>query len=72
MISSLNTSTGGPIAGRRGGKARENRIRATALTVMRCDGAELMEPGTLERKLAAAGLSRRRTRFGARKALTLQ
>ncbi|VXB81969.1 conserved hypothetical protein [Arthrobacter sp. 9AX] len=41
---------------------RENRIRATGMNVVRWDWAELMETGTLERKLAAAGVARRRTR----------
>ncbi|MET1085912.1 MAG: hypothetical protein ABWY04_02130 [Arthrobacter sp.] len=43
-------------------KNRENRIRATGVNVVRWDWAELMEAGTLERKLAAAGVARRRTR----------
>lgn len=43
-------------------KNRENRIRATGLNVVRWDWAELMDPRTLERKLAAAGVPRRRTR----------
>lgn len=43
-------------------KNRENRIRATGVNVARWDWAELMEPGALERKLAAAGVPRRRTR----------
>ncbi|TLM72941.1 type IV toxin-antitoxin system AbiEi family antitoxin domain-containing protein [Pseudarthrobacter sp. NamB4] len=43
-------------------KERENRIRATGMKVVRWDWADLMEPGTLERKLAAAGVPRRRTR----------
>ncbi|WP_258803122.1 hypothetical protein [Pseudarthrobacter sp. NS4] len=42
-------------------KNRENRIRATGTGVVRWDWADLMA-GTLERKLAAAGVSRRRTR----------
>jgi hypothetical protein len=42
-------------------KNRENRIRATGKNVVRWDWAELMA-GTLERKLAAAGVPRRRTR----------
>ncbi|WP_411374147.1 hypothetical protein ACLH0K_13920 [Arthrobacter sp. MPF02] len=43
-------------------KNRENRIRALGINVVRWDWADLMEPGTLERKLGAAGVSRRRTR----------
>jgi hypothetical protein len=43
-------------------KNRENRIRATGMNVVRWDWVDLMEPGTLERKLAAAGVPRRRTR----------
>ena len=43
-------------------KNRENRIRATGMNVVRWDWADLMETGTLERKLAAAGVPRRRTR----------
>ncbi|MDR7157325.1 type IV toxin-antitoxin system AbiEi family antitoxin domain-containing protein [Arthrobacter sp. BE255] len=43
-------------------KNRENRIRATGLNVVRWDWADLMEPGKLERMLAAAGVPRRRTR----------
>ncbi|MET4589374.1 hypothetical protein [Arthrobacter sp. 754] len=43
-------------------KNRENRSRATGLDVVRWDWAELMKAGTLERKLAAAGVPRRRTR----------
>ncbi|HAP88677.1 MAG TPA: hypothetical protein DCR15_02325, partial [Arthrobacter bacterium] len=43
-------------------KKRENRIRATGFNVVRWDWADLMEPGKLERKLAAAGVPRRRTR----------
>ena len=43
-------------------KTRENRIRATGFNVVRWDWAELMEPGKLERKLAAGGVPRRRTR----------
>ncbi|WP_104063744.1 type IV toxin-antitoxin system AbiEi family antitoxin domain-containing protein [Arthrobacter sp. 4R501] len=43
-------------------KKRENRIRAAGFNVVRWDWAELMEPGKLERKLAAAGAPRRRTR----------
>lgn len=43
-------------------KKRENRIRATGLNVVRWDWADLMEPGKLERMLAAAGVPRRRTR----------
>ncbi|MBT2248058.1 type IV toxin-antitoxin system AbiEi family antitoxin domain-containing protein [Arthrobacter sp. BHU FT2] len=46
-------------------KNRENRIRATGLNVVRWDWADLMAPGTLEGKLAAAGVRRRRTRSGA-------
>ena len=43
-------------------KNRENRIRALGNNVVRWDWAELMEPGKLERKLAAAGVPRRRPR----------
>lgn len=43
-------------------KNRENRIRALGLHVVRWDWADLKEPGSLERKLAAAGVARRRTR----------
>jgi len=43
-------------------KKRENRIRAMGINVVRWDWAELAVPGTLERKLAAAGVVRRRTR----------
>lgn len=43
-------------------KNRENRIRALGLHVVRWDWADLKEPGMLERKLAAAGVARRRTR----------
>jgi hypothetical protein len=43
-------------------KTRENRIRAMGVNVVRWDWADLMETGTLERKLAAAGVARRRTR----------
>lgn len=43
-------------------KNRENRIRATGLNVVRWDWADLMEPGKLELKLAAAGVPRRRAR----------
>jgi len=43
-------------------KNRENRIRALGLNVVRWDWAELMAAGTLERKLSAAGVPRRRTR----------
>jgi hypothetical protein len=42
-------------------KNRENRIRALGITVVRWDWAELAS-GTLQRKLAAAGVARRRTR----------
>ncbi|WP_142039566.1 hypothetical protein [Arthrobacter sp. SLBN-100] len=42
-------------------KNRENRIRATGLGVVRWDWADLTA-GTLEHKLAAAGVPRRRTR----------
>lgn len=43
-------------------KQRENRIRALGCNVVRWDWADLKVPGTLERKLAAAGVGRRRTR----------
>ena len=43
-------------------KTRENRIRAMGVNVVRWDWGDLMEAGTLERKLAAAGVARRRTR----------
>jgi hypothetical protein len=43
-------------------KRREDRIRATGANVVRWVWADLMEPGRLERKLAAAGVPRRRTR----------
>lgn len=43
-------------------KKREDRMRALGLRVVRWHWADLMEAGTLERKLAAAGVSRRRTR----------
>ncbi|MFC8521980.1 hypothetical protein [Pseudarthrobacter sp. NPDC057230] len=43
-------------------KQRENRIRALGYNVVRWDWADLTVPGTLERKLAAAGVGRRRTR----------
>jgi hypothetical protein len=43
-------------------KNRENRLRALGLNVVRWDWSELMEPGVLERKLAAARVPRRRTR----------
>lgn len=43
-------------------KNRENRIRALGNNVVRWDWADLMEPGKLERMLAAAGVPRRRTR----------
>lgn len=45
-----------------GEKNRENRIRATGLNVVRWDWADLMQPGKLERLLAAAGVPRRRAR----------
>lgn len=51
-------------------KNRENRIRATGLHVVRWDWNELMKPGVLEGKLAAAGVPRRRTRSGALEKLT--
>ena len=43
-------------------KKRENRIRATGTNVVRWDWSDLMEPGKLERMLAAAGVPRRRAR----------
>lgn len=43
-------------------KLREDRIRAMGITVVRWVWAELMEPGVLERKLAAVGVPRRRAR----------
>ncbi|AUZ35736.1 hypothetical protein C3B78_15630 [Arthrobacter sp. PGP41] len=43
-------------------KRREDRIRALGLKVVRWHWADLMEAGTLQRKLAAAGVPRRRTR----------
>ncbi|WP_314194875.1 type IV toxin-antitoxin system AbiEi family antitoxin domain-containing protein [uncultured Arthrobacter sp.] len=43
-------------------KYREDRIRATGCTVVRWVWADLMTPGRLERKLAAAGVPRRRAR----------
>ena len=43
-------------------KKRENRIRAAGFNVVRWDWADLMEPGKLERVLAAAGVPRRRAR----------
>ncbi|MDQ0868246.1 hypothetical protein QFZ70_000719 [Arthrobacter sp. V1I9] len=43
-------------------KKRENRIRALGINVVRWDWADLMQAGTLERMLAAAGVPRRRTR----------
>lgn len=43
-------------------KKRENRIRAAGFNVVRWDWADLMEPGRLERMLAAAGVPRRRAR----------
>ncbi|BCW72533.1 hypothetical protein [Arthrobacter sp. NicSoilB8] len=46
-------------------KERENRIRATGLRVLRWVWADLMEPGRLERKLAAFGVPRRRARSAA-------
>lgn len=45
-------------------KLREDRIRATGCGVVRWVWAELMAPGVLERKLAAAGVPRRRPRGG--------
>ena len=43
-------------------KNRENRIRSLGFRVERWDWADLSAAGTLERKLAAAGVARRRTR----------
>lgn len=43
-------------------KDRENRIRAQGYGVVRWVWADLMEPARLERKLAAAGVRRRRAR----------
>ena len=43
-------------------KHREDRIRATGCGVVRWVWADLMAPGRLERKLAAAGVPRRRAR----------
>ncbi|WP_336885582.1 hypothetical protein [Arthrobacter sp. FW305-BF8] len=43
-------------------KYREDRIRATGRSVVRWVWPDLMTPGRLERKLAAAGLPRRRAR----------
>ncbi|WP_426996734.1 hypothetical protein [Pseudarthrobacter sp. N5] len=43
-------------------KFREDRIRAVGSGVVRWVWADLMEPGRLERKLAAAGVPRRRAR----------
>ena len=43
-------------------KLREDRIRATGVAVVRWVWADLMAPGRLEQKLAAAGVPRRRTR----------
>jgi hypothetical protein len=43
-------------------KYREDRIRATGRTVVRWVWADLTMPGRLERKLAAAGVPRRRAR----------
>ena len=43
-------------------KYREDRIRATGCGVVRWIWADLMTPGRLERKLAAAGVPRRRAR----------
>ncbi|CAN7463321.1 hypothetical protein LJR078_003180 [Arthrobacter sp. LjRoot78] len=43
-------------------KYREDRIRAIGFTVVRWVWADLMQPGRLERKLAAAGVPRRRAR----------
>ena len=43
-------------------KYREDRIRATGRAVVRWVWADLMTPGQLERKLAAAGVPRRRAR----------
>jgi hypothetical protein len=52
-------------------KTRENRIRALGNNVVRWDWADLMKPGTLEGKLAAAGVARRSTRSGSLDALAL-
>jgi hypothetical protein len=41
-------------------KLREDRIRATGRNVVRWMWADLWSPGELERKLSAAGVSRRR------------
>jgi hypothetical protein len=43
-------------------KKRENRLRSLGFRVERWDWADLTAAGTLERKLAAAGVGRRRTR----------
>ena len=43
-------------------KERENRIRAQGNGVVRWVWSDLMEPARLERKLAAAGVPRRRAR----------
>lgn len=43
-------------------KYREDRIRAIGFTVVRWVWADLMQPGRLERKLAAGGVPRRRAR----------
>jgi len=43
-------------------KKRENRLRSLGFRVERWDWADLAAVGTLERKLAAAGVGRRRTR----------
>ncbi|WJH23727.1 type IV toxin-antitoxin system AbiEi family antitoxin domain-containing protein [Pseudarthrobacter defluvii] len=43
-------------------KNRENRLRSLGFRVERWDWADLAAAGTLERKLAAAGVARRRTR----------
>jgi hypothetical protein len=43
-------------------KYREDRIRALGFTVVRWVWADLMQPGRLERKLAAGGVPRRRAR----------
>lgn len=43
-------------------KLREDRIRATGVSVVRWVWADLMAPARLEQKLAAAGVPRRRTR----------
>lgn len=43
-------------------KQRENRIRAVGIGVVRWDWTELMAAGQLDRKLAAAGVPRRRAR----------